>query len=266
MLPAHNGEVPLESWLSAIGEDTALVHVTHVFSENSRQQPVAEIAAHCRRVGALCVVDIAQSVGVVPINLADWQADFVTGSCLKWLCGGPGAGFLWVSPRIVDSLAPQDVGWFSHEAPFEFDISRFEYRGGALRFWGGTPSVLPFAIAAKSISMLLEIGVAEIRRINLAHTGRLIEAAESLHIPISTPRQIAERGGTIALKFADGESAARHLQGQGIRCDARPRSGVRLSPHVYVSEPEIAKVCAELGRFARQGGIQRQGSGGQITL
>jgi kynureninase len=141
-------------------------------------------------------------------------------------------------PRIADSLAPTDVGWFSHESPFEFDIARFEYRPGALRFWGGTPSVLPYAIAAASIGELARIGVDAIRSVNLAHTGRIISAAQGLGIPISTPLAEHERGGTVALKFSDSEAAAMALQARGIRCDWRPRSGVRLSPHVFNTEDE----------------------------
>lgn len=246
MVGARDGAVPLEDWDAALGDEVQLAHITHVFSENSRQQRVAEILALCRAREILSVVDIAQSVGVVPIDLSVWDADFVTGSCLKWLCGGPGAGFLWVNPRIVERLAPLDVGWFSHASPFEFDIANFAYHQGALRFWGGTPSVLPYAVAAASIGVLRGIGIEAVRRANLAYTGTLFSAAQALGLAISTPLPEAERGGTVALRFADSAAAAQVLNAAGIRCDHRPRSGVRLSPHVFNTAEELATLCGYL--------------------
>lgn len=246
MIAAASGEVPPEAWEAALGGGVQLAHITHVFSENSRRQPVAEILALCRERGIYSVVDIAQSVGVVPIDISAWDADFVTGSCLKWLCGGPGAGFLWANPRIVDRLHPPDVGWFSHADPFEFDITHFAYREGALRYWGGTPSVLPYAIAAASIGVLRGIGLETVRAANLAHTARIIAAAEELGLAISTPLPEPERGGTVALRFADSAAAAQALGAAGFCCDWRPRSGVRLSPHVYNTEGELDSLCAEL--------------------
>lgn len=246
MLAAQGGDIPLSAWDAAIGSDTQLVHITHVLSENSRQLPVAEICALARARGAYSVVDIAQSVGVVPITISDWRPDFITGSCLKWLCGGPGAGYLWVNPALADSLAPSDIGWFSHARPFEFDITRFEYAQRASRFWGGTPSVLPFAIAAHSIAEIVDIGLEQIRAVNLKHTSRIIAAALEYGIAVSTPLHADQRGGTVALRFADSNAAAQALQARGIRCDSRPRSGVRLSPHVFNTAEEIEMVVEEL--------------------
>jgi kynureninase len=138
------------------------------------------------------------------------------------------------------------VGWFSHADPFEFDITHFDFRPGALRFWGGTPSVLPYAVAAAGIGVLSDIGVERIRGVNLAHTARVIEAAQARGIPINTPLGEHERGGTVALRFPDSAAATLALQARGIRCDSRPRSGVRISPHVYNIRVELDQLVAAL--------------------
>ena len=84
----------LDCWESALDDDCCLALVTHVHSNTSRQVPVAEICSLAREREIMTVVDVAQSAGVVPIDVGRWDADFVVGSCVKFLCGGPGAGFL----------------------------------------------------------------------------------------------------------------------------------------------------------------------------
>ena len=67
--------------------------------------------------GILSLVDIAQSAGILPISLADWQADFVLGSCVKWIGGGPGAAFIWVNPEIIDRCSPKMSAGFPMKTP-----------------------------------------------------------------------------------------------------------------------------------------------------
>ena len=128
-----------EVWKGQLTADVGLVLLTHVHSNSGLQTPVKDISELARERGITSVVDVAQSVGVLPIDVRYWNADFVVGSCVKWVCGGPGAGFLWANPSVVDQSQPIDVGWFSHDDPFEFDIHRFRYATDSLRFWGGTP-------------------------------------------------------------------------------------------------------------------------------
>jgi kynureninase len=135
-------------WDDHLGEEVCLVLITHLQSNTGRQVPVAEICAAAHAKGISTIVDIAQPVGVIPMDLEAWRADFALGSCVKWLCGGPGAGFPWIDAERLAECEPADVGWFSHENPFEFDIHDFRYAGDALRFWGG-PVVLNFPDARR---------------------------------------------------------------------------------------------------------------------
>lgn len=231
-----------DAWHEAIDERTALVFVTHVQSNTGAQLPVREICAHARRMGAITVVDVAQSAGVIPINIPEWGADFVIGSCVKWLCGGPGAGFLWVAPDMIEHCAPLDVGWFSHENPFEFDIHRFQFADSADRFAGGTPSVQPFVLAANSITTLLALGIENIRAHNLALVNALFDALPEE--AIVTPSARDERGGTLVIdpgKQLPRAFAAR-LRDRGIMFDERS-TGLRLSPHCYNTLEEIEQVA-----------------------
>lgn len=244
-IPADADTLDPIVWSDYLTPDVGLVLVTHVHSNTGRQVPVAGISAMARERGVLSVVDIAQSVGVVPIDLKNWQADFVIGSCVKWLCGGPGAGFLWVAPERVGECEPVDVGWFSHESPFEFDMHNFRYAADALRFWGGTPSVQPYVTAANSIRLLNRIGLATIRAHNLALTQLIIDAVDSN--TLVTPLQPQCRGGTVVLNYgADKQKpVCARLREAGVLFDERP-TGIRLSPHIYNDAEEIAVVLSLL--------------------
>jgi kynureninase len=248
----EDGRLPLPAWDRHLTTDVALAHVTHVSSDDGRCVDVAGVLRLCRERDILAVVDIAQSAGAMPLDLRAWGATFATGTCVKWLCGGPGASFLWVRDDILPELRPIDVGWFSHARPFDLDIDRYEFAPDARRFWGGTASVLPFAVATASIEVIEALGIERIRAHSLAATRRLRDAARAAGLAVRTPDDDDERGGTIAIGFRDDEAAVRKLGARGVQVDRR-RRGVRLSPHVYNTMDEIDAVCALLADVAGEG-------------
>jgi kynureninase len=255
-VPAESNGLPLSAWDRHLTDDVALAHVTHVSSDDGRRVDLPGVLRLCRERDIFAVVDIAQSAGVMPIDLGAWGATFATGGCVKWLCGGPGASFLWVRGDVLPELQPIDVGWFSHTRPFDLDIDRLEYAPDARRFWGGTPSVLPFAVATAGLEVIAELGADRIRAHSLAATRRLRDAALAARLVVRTPVDDDGRGGTIAIGFADDEAAVRTLGAQGVQVDRR-RCGVRFSPHVYNTMEEIEKVCALLADVASSRGDVR---------
>jgi kynureninase len=236
-------------WERYLDERVELVLVSHVHSNTGRQLPVAEILALARALGVMSVVDIAQSAGVLPIDLAAWGADFVLGSCVKWLCGGPGAGFLWARPERVAACEPRDVGWYSHARPFEFDIHHFEYHPQAQRFWGGTPSVLPYAVASVSLETINAVGVEAIRAHNLSLGDRLIAAAGPG--ALRSPLEPARRSGTVVVDAGEQmDVLCAALDGAGVYYDRRSR-GLRLSPHIYNTPEEVDRVATLIHSICR---------------
>ena len=231
----------LAGWQQHICAKTALVLVTHVHSNSGLLSPVADIArlAHSQR--AKVVVDIAQSVGVVPIDVKQWQVDCVVGSCVKWLCGGPGAGFIWLQPGQLNELQPMDVGWFSHSEPFEFDIRHFDYAADARRFWGGTPSIAPFATALGSLQQINQISVKVIAAHNHQLRQTIYQAAQSLLLSV---HQLSAEGGTLCLDLAPAVFSAALTQLKSMQVHFDQRSSVlRLSWHIYNTEQQAAQIA-----------------------
>ena len=224
------------NWAAKLDDDVLLVFVTHVFSNLGLKTPVAEITAAARKAGAISVVDVAQSAGIVPIDVASWQADALVGTSIKYLCGGPGAGWMWANPALTTKCAPLDVGWFSHANPFEFDIHNFQYAPDAARFMGGTPNPAPFAMAANGIATIERTGVSAIHQ----HAQKLISHFADAwrggeFISHITP---GERGAGVIIKPQDTQESVNRLQCAGIGFDQRS-GGIRLSFHLYNDENDI---------------------------
>ncbi len=230
----------IRTWSDALDADVRLALVTHVHSNTGRVAPIADIAKLCRERDILCVVDVAQSAGILPLNVSTLDADVVLGSCIKWLCGGPGAGYMWIRTALLPTLQPVDVGWFSHENPFEMDIHSFRYAGDARRFWGGTPSVAPFVVAAASLRHIHSLGVANI----LAHNRRLLQAFREALPPGWRARLPAwPAGGTLCVALGpDFDEVTRALRTCGAQFDTRG-DVIRLSFHACNPEDDALRVA-----------------------
>lgn len=255
-MPAVEGSspFPLEQWAEYLTADVQVALITHVLYGNSYRNPVKAIVALAQQQEIHTIVDIAQASGVVPVDVQEWSADFVAGSCVKWLCGGPGAGFMWVNDGILAQLRPIDVGWWSHENPFEFDITDFRYAPDARRFWGGTPSILPYVVARSGIEQIRAISPQTTQAHNHNLTNILIEAAQENDWPLLTPADPALRGGTVCIGFPNAPEIVAALNTANIKVDARPSYGVRFSPHIYTTEEQIEETAETLKTIVGQFG------------
>ncbi len=243
--------VPTETLLDAIDERTAIVPISHILFRSAYLQDAAAVIRRAHDVGAMVVLDCYQSAGAVPFSLDDLEVDFAVGGSVKWLCGGPGAGWLYVRPDLQDRLEPRFVGWQADREPFAFRPGRIELAEGMWRFLSGTPAVPALLGAAAGYRIVAEVGVERIRARSLAMTDRLIEIADDLEIPIRSPRDQSVRGGTITFQVEDEDEVAAALIDDEIIVDARPGSGVRVGPHFYNSDDDIERFGEALARLVR---------------
>src|SRR5207302_6236929 len=113
-------------------------------------------------VGALVGVEGYQSVGAVPLDVTALGVDFAVGGSVKWLCGGPGAAWLYVRPDLAATLEPALTGWQAHARPFAFEPEQ-DYTEGAARFLTGTPNVPALYAATAGYDVVEEVGVEQMR-------------------------------------------------------------------------------------------------------
>jgi kynureninase len=197
-------------------------------------------------VGARVVLDCFQSAGVLPFSVTDLGVDFAVGGCLKWLCGGPGNGWLYVRPDLIGTLEPRFTGWMAHQKPFAFAEPPMRYTTGPMRFLNGTPQIPALYAATEGLRIINEVGVAKIRAHSEKLTSRLLEKVLELGWPSLTPRDINRRSGTVCTNPPDSEAISRQLLANNFIIDWRPDAGVRISPHFYNTEDECDAIIAEL--------------------
>jgi kynureninase len=231
--------VDTQKMVDAIDDETAIVPISHVLFRSAYIQDAKAITEKAHRVGALVLLDTFQSLGTVPVDVEDLGVDFATGGTLKWLCGGPGTAYLYVSPAVATKLEPKFTGWFAHENPFAFETGPIRYTDGQYRFMTGTSNVPALYAATPGLKLLKEAGVREIRQKSLRQTERLLELADDRGWRVNTPRDPERRGGTISIDMPNSQQVCRELLNRDVIVDWRPKAGVRMSPHYYTSDEEI---------------------------
>ncbi|HEY2974536.1 MAG TPA: aminotransferase class V-fold PLP-dependent enzyme [Pyrinomonadaceae bacterium] len=237
--------IPLERFLDAIDEETLLVPFSHVLFKSGFLQNAKAITERAHEVGAMVVLDTYQSAGTVPFSVKELNVDFATGGSVKWLCGGPGAGYLYVRPDLQRKLEPKTTGWMAHEAPFAFD-TELRYAPGIARFLHGSPAIPALYAAQAGYRIINEIGVKKIREKSVRQTTRLIGLAEEAGFRVTSPKEAADRGGTVTVGHEDAAAITRELIRREFIVDFRPGAGVRISPHFYTSDEELELVVHEM--------------------
>ena len=246
----------LDELLDAIDERTLLVPVQHVLFKSGEIQDVDAIVARAHDVGALVVLDAYQSAGTVPLDVTALGVDFAVGGSVKWLCGGPGAGWLYVRPDLIERLEPAYTGWQAHARPFAFE-PELEYAEGIARFLTGTPNVPALYAATAGYDLIEEIGVERIRANSLRQTERLIREGEARGFDVRSPREASKRGGTVTLHVPDFEAVHKELGERQVLCDFRPDAGIRLGPHYFNADEDILRALDEIAGILATGAHER---------
>lgn len=244
--------VPLERMLAAIDETTLLVPFSHVLFKSAYLQDAAAIVHRAHEVGAMVVLDTYQSAGTVPFSVKELNVDFATGGSVKWLCGGPGAGYLYVRPDLHSKLEPKTTGWMAHEAPFSFD-TKLHYASNISRFLHGSPAIPALYAARSGYRIINEIGVERIREKSVRQTNYLIAVAEEAGFEVTSPKDAARRGGTATIAHEHAAAMAKELIRREFIIDYRPGAGIRISPHFYTKDEELELVVEEMKKIAASG-------------
>jgi kynureninase len=253
IVPSDDGiGVPTERLLQAIDERTLIVPISHVLFRSSYVQDVAAIVARAREVGALVLLDAYQSAGTVPLDVTALGVDMVCGGSVKWLCGGPGAAYLYVRPDLVTRFQPRVTGWFGHRAPFAFAMPEQEYTDTIWRYVGGTPAIAALYQARAGIEIVNQIGVQAIREKSLRQTEHFLARCRHSGYRINSPIDSGRRGGTVVFDFPGSEEVGRELNRRRFLCDHRPGAGLRVSPHFYTTDEEIDRFMDEVDRLAQR--------------
>ena len=192
----------------------------------------------------------------MPLDVTRLGVSFATGGSVKWLCGGPGAGWLYVRPDLIEQLEPAFVGWQGHARPFAFE-TELEYADGIARFLTGTPNVPALYAAKAGYDVIEEVGVDAIRRRSLDLTDHLIRLADRAGFEVTSQRDQARRGASVTIRMPGFEGVHKELAERQILCDFRPEVGLRLGPHFFNTAEELDYAVGQIEDILASGVHER---------
>jgi kynureninase len=243
-----------EKYIDAIDENTQIVALSHVYFRSGGLQDVKTIIEHAHKMGALVMLDCYQSAGVMPIDVQDLNVDILATGVLKWLCGGPGAAFMYVRRDLQEKIFPAIRGWLGDKEPFDFNMPNVNFADGMHRFLTSSIQVPCLHTARPALRMFNEIGMEAIRAKSLQMTGRVIELADEFDFIINSPRQPEKRGGAITIDPVRTPKNAKLITKEICEIlikrrfivDYRPPLGIRIAPHFYNTMDEIDSIMFEM--------------------
>jgi selenocysteine lyase/cysteine desulfurase len=218
---------------------------------NGSLQPVNEIAKHARAAGARVLVDAYQAAGVVPIDVAEIDCDYLVTGTLKYLLGLAGIAVLFARSGVADQHPPRMTGWFGRVDPFEFDPVSLDVPTEARRFESGTPAIPTVYAVRAGIDVLGQVDPivrwTHVESLVAETSARLTEAGETLSLPAPDARP----GPQVAVADPDPEALAEFLATR--RIVTSPRGSIlRIAFHYYNNTGDIDRVCAAIAEYRRQ--------------
>jgi len=229
--------------LNAIGDDIAVVYLSHVDYRTSYRWDMAEVGRRARAAGALTLWDLSHAAGAIEVDLERDGADFAVSSTYKYLCGGPGSpALLWVRPEHQDREWPTIAGWIGHADLLAF-ASDYEPAPGIARQLTGTPAVIADEIMAGAFDIWREVSrddlVAKHRSLSETLKGLLEQECDTLGVTIDSPADYERQGGHVAFHHAHGGPVCEALIEAGVVGSFRKPGVVRfgLGP-LYVSHED----------------------------
>ena len=247
IVPSDDGRtVETQRIIDAITERTVIAVLSHAYYVSGSLCDVEAIQAHCRTTGTLLCVDAYQTTGTYPYDVVQMDLDIVTGGSHKWLCGGPGCGWIYVREGLRRQFEPSVTGWMAHERPFSFEPAPMTWADSMYRWGTGTPTIPGYVVAKPGHDLIRKIGVRAIREHNVRLTTRIAQEAQDRKLTVNSPLEPAKRTGWIGIDFENSQAAYRSLIENRVFVDYRPGCGIRVSPHFYTTDDEIDNFFAVL--------------------
>lgn len=213
-VPARQGAsyVAEEDFLASWGRDVAVAIITWVSSTSSHRVNLSGLVEHGKAMGSIVGVDITQAAGLLPFSVNALRADFVVSTSLKWMCGTPGAGILYVAGNLLPQCQPELRGWFSQDNPFSWALDKFQLAPDIRRFDNGTPGMMAAAASVPALEWHARQDQTQLIAHNRRLSDRLIAIADELGFIVISPRLETKRGGSIMLEMPDKLAAGDVLQ------------------------------------------------------
>ncbi|MFI4956497.1 MAG: aminotransferase class V-fold PLP-dependent enzyme [Gammaproteobacteria bacterium] len=216
-----------------------LLALSAVSYENGRGHDITALTQFCHDRGILVAIDGIQAVGAIPVNVKQWDCDFLACGGQKWLLGPVGSGFLFINKRILPSLFVPTVGWASMKNAGDFNCTSLTFCDGARRFEPGLPDVAVIAGLSKSIQTLSTMGWDHIFSTLQHHKKMLMDNIKPLGYPLLSSEG-PYHSGIVTLRVSPHEKTLiqKACHDQNIIVTFR-NDTLRISPHASNTPTEL---------------------------
>jgi selenocysteine lyase/cysteine desulfurase len=243
------GRVALEDIKAQIDVHTACVSICAVTVGSGFRYDLEQLTSMTRAAGVPLIVDAAQALGIIDVDVGMTPVDFLAGTASKWLMGPTGVGYLYLADDYLGATPP-NVGWMSASNVDEWDVRHCELHDSAGRFQGGIPNLVGIVGALAGVDLLNEIGRPFIERRVNELTQYLLDALTRLGVDIWTPLQAAERAGIVFFRIPEYREAHLELRSERIYCGSF-LGGIRCDPNFYNTEEELDQFLVVIRRHVR---------------
>ena len=252
-LDLNNGKPPIEILRGAMTSKTRLISISSVQYADGLCIDLPALGQLCRKHKVLLCVDAIQSLGAIPFDQQQIQADFIVADGHKWLMAAEGLALMYVKSCHLQTLKLHEFGWHMVAGRGNYDALTWEPAADATRFECGSPNMLGTHVLNASLKLILSIGLEEIHRTLKARVAFLIEqlqTIEGLHFN-SQVQPLPESGiVNFTIKGFDSAWLQQKLMQEGVICAYRG-GGIRFSPHFYTSEQTLETAVAIIKRLLR---------------
>lgn len=241
-----DGRLTVDVIAALIDDTTRVVSVSAVDFVTGQRRPLAAIGELCRRRGVLFCVDAIQALGALRIDVQRDGIDALAADGHKWLCAPEGCGVLYLSRRWLDRLVPQRIGWKSVVDASRYLPYHFQLKSDAQKFECGSLNFLAIHALGAALDLAFEIGLDVIEERLLGLTTLLRASLAERGLALLSPPDLAELSGITTVRTQEApEVVVRRLRAEGVLVSPRG-GGVRLSPHFYCDENDVARCLAAL--------------------
>jgi kynureninase len=255
-------EEAIEACLERYGSEIALVLWPGVQFRTGQAFDLARIIRAAHRAGCIAGVDLAHSIGNMPLSLHEHDADFAVWCSYKYLNAGPGAiGGCFVHERNISAAPASRLhGWWGHEAASRFRMEpRFEAEAGAAAWQISNPPILSAAPLVASLELFLQARIERLREKSIALTGFLEQLLQPLEssVELITPRAPASRGCQLSIRILGARSRGKRVLDRltelGVICDWREPDVIRVAPiPLYNRFEEVFTFSERLAQVLRE--------------
>ncbi|RJQ57879.1 MAG: aminotransferase class V-fold PLP-dependent enzyme [Stygiobacter sp.] len=251
MVKSRNGVVDVGDIENAITPKTKLVSISLVQFLSGYRADIDAIGSLCKEKGIIFCVDAIQATGVVEIDVAKSQIDFLCGGTQKWLMSSQGLSYIYLTEELQSRITQKNVGWASVNDAWNLLDYNLSLKSTAERFQNGTINVLGVCLFDASLDLFLGFGMNNVENRILKNTEHFIYQLVEIGIePILKNVDTKNRAGIVSFKHERSNEIFEFLQGKRIYGAVR-QGMIRFSPHFYNTKEEIDLVIKELSGYLK---------------